>query len=401
MKQILNIAYYEIVHIFKDRILFLIVFVVPLLYASLIGMIYASSILQHVPLGIVDLDNSVESRTLASAFENTNNFKVIPEINTYAGLERGMKNGTVRAGVVIPADYSQKLSQHRLTQILTVYDGSNLIYGFNTRRYFQQVLNTFSADHTAAYLGGLGMSKQEITNVMDTISVNMQIWFNPTYSYSTFIFPGLVLLILHQIGLLGIGLTITREKERNSWIQYLCAAVPQWKIFIGKALPYLIVNFFNYSLLLWVAARFVNVKVEGSLALILLLGLLFNLIITSLGFVVSLYSPNSLQVVRYLMLLSIPLFFISGYNWPGTQMPALIYGMSRLFPYTWMAEGFRWVTVKDLGFNYLNITIIMLSIIAAVTSFFASSFSKRRNPLAEKGVTVNSDSTYPSKDLLH
>ncbi len=397
MKQILNIAYYEVVQILKDRILFLIIFFVPLLYTLLLGMIYASSILQHVPLGIVDLDNSVESRNVVSAFENTNNFNVIPEIDTYAGLEKGMKNGTVRAGVVIPDDYSQKLSQHRLTQILIVYDGSNLIYGFNTRRYFQQVLNIFSADHTAAYLGGLGMSKQEITNVMDTVSVNMQVWYNPTYNYNTFIFPGLVILILHQIGLLGIGLTITREKERNSWIQYICAAVPQWKIFMGKALPYFIVNFFNYSLLLWVVARFVNVKVEGSLALILLLGLLFNIIITSLGFVISLYSSNSLQVVRYLMLLSIPLFFISGFTWPGTQMPALLYWLSRLLPYTWMAEGFRWVTVKDLGYNYLNITIIMLSIIAAVTLFFALTFSKRRNPPVGEGLVVNSRNTYPSR----
>lgn len=243
MKQILNIAHYEVIQIFKDRILLLIVFVVPLLYVSLLGMIYASSILQHVPLGIVDLDNSVESRAVVSAFENTNNFQVIPGINTYANLEKGMKNGTIRAGVVIPEDYSQRLSQHQLTQILTVYDGSNLIYGYNTRRYFQQVLNTFSADHTAAYLGGLGMSKQEITYVMDSVSFSMQVWYNPNYSYTTFIFMGLVIIVLHQIGLMGIGLSVTREKERNSWIQYLCAAVPQWKIFMGKALPYFIVNF--------------------------------------------------------------------------------------------------------------------------------------------------------------
>ncbi len=399
MKQILSIAYYEIVQIFKDRILFLIVFFVPLLYASLLGVIYASSILQHVPLGIVDLDNSVESRAVVSAFENTVNFQVIPEINTYAGLERGMKNGTVRAGIVIPNDYSQKLSQHRITQILSIYDGSNLIYGFNIRRYFRQVLNTFSAEHTAAYLGGLGMSKQEIANVMDTVSIYTQVWYNPTYSYSTFIFPGLVILILHQIGLLGIGLTITREKDRNSWLQYLCAAVPQWKIYTGKALPYFIVNFFNYSLLLWVAVRFINVKLEGSLTLILLLGLLFNIIISSLGFVVSLYSSNSLQVVRYVTLLSLPVFFVAGYTWPGTQMQAQLYELSKLSPYTWMAEGFRMVTIKDLDFNYLAITTIILSCMAVITSFFALTFSKRRNPSKEGGLSVNTGKTYPKKDF--
>ena len=394
----MNIAYYEVLHIFKDRILFLVVFFVPIIYASLLGLIYVSAILQQVPLGMVDLDRSAQSRAVINAFENTNNFRIVRSVDTYAGLEQGMRDGTVRAGVVIPEGYAQRLSQHRLTQILTVIDGSNQIYGYNTRKYFQQVLNTFSAEHTAAYLSGMGMSKREITDVMDSVSVNMQVWYNPTYSYSTFIFPGIVIIILHQLGLLGICLTITREKERNTWIQYLCAAVPQWKIFIGKALPYFIVNFFNYGLLLWLAAHLINVKLEGSLALMLLLGLLFNVIITSLGFIISLYAPNSLQVSRYLMLLSIPLFFLSGYTWPATHIPDLLNALGRLMPFTWMSEGIRLVTLKDLGVDYLAVTIIVMGGMAAVCAFFALTFSKRRKPAAQGGVIVNSGSTYPAKN---
>ncbi|KLU64725.1 inner membrane transport permease YbhR [Desulfosporosinus acididurans] len=400
MKQILNIAYYEMMHILKERVLFLMIFFVPLLYASLFGLVYVSGILQHVPLGIVDLDHSKESRDVVSAFENTPDFKVIPEVTTYAALEKGMKTGLIRAGVVIPEDYSQKLSQHQLTQILTIYDGSNLIYGFNTRKYFQQVLNTFSADHTAAYLSGLGMTKHEITNVMDTVSYSMEIWYNPTLSYATFIYMGLALMIFQQIGLLGIGLTATREKERNTWIQFLSAAVSPWKIFLGKALPYYIANFFNYGLVMWVAVRFVNVKIEGSVALIVLLGLLFDIIVVSAGFVVSVYVPNSLLVTRYLMLISVPIFVSSGYSWPSTHIPKIINELVRLMPYTWMAEGFRLLTVKNLGFSYLVDKIIVLIVMAAISLFFALTFSKRRKPPAQTGLAVNGSISYPDKSCL-
>jgi ABC-2 type transport system permease protein len=397
VRQILNIAHYEIMHIVRERILLLMVFFVPLLYASLFGIVYVSSILQHVPLGIVNLDHSKESRAIVSAFENTPNFKVISEVNTYADLESGMKTGLVRAGVVIPEDYSQKLSQHQLTQILTVYDGSNLIYGFNTRKYFQQILNTFSTDHTAAYLSGLGMTKEQIRNVMDTVSYSMQVWYNPTFSYATFIYMGLALMIFQQIGLLGIGLTVTREKERNSWIQYLCTPIPQWKIFLGKALPYYVANFFNYGLLMWIAARFVYAKIEGSVALIILLGLLFDLIIVSLGFIVSVYAPNSLLVTRYLMLISVPIFVGSGYSWPSTHIPTAINRLAQLMPYTWMSEGFRSLTVKNLGFNYLVDKITALFIMAAITFFFALTFSKRRKPTAQTGLAVNGSINYPKR----
>ncbi|MDQ7093825.1 ABC transporter permease [Desulfosporosinus sp. PR] len=401
MRQILNIAHYEIVHILKERVLFLMIFFVPLLYASLFGSVYVSAILQHVPLGIVDLDHSQESRAVISAFENTPNFRVIPEVATYADLEAGMKDGKVRAGVVIPKDYAQKLSQHQLTQILTIYDGSNLIYGFNTRKYFQQVLNTFSADHTAAYLSGLGMTQQEIINVMDTVSFSMEVWYNPTFSYATFIFMGLALMIFQQIGILGIGLTVTREKEQNSWLQFLSAAVPSWKIFSGKALPYFIANFFNYGLLMWIAARFVQVKIEGPVALILLLGLLFDLIVVSAGFIISVYTPNSLLVTRYLMLISVPIFVASGYSWPSTHIPAVINRLVQLMPYTWMAEGFRVVTVKNLGFDYIADKIMVLLVMAAVSLFFALTFSKRRKPPAPRGVAVNGSIDYPDKQFLH
>lgn len=377
MRQILNIAYYEVLHILKDKILFLIVFIAPLAYTVFIGMMYIASFLQDIPLGIVDLDRSGKSSEVIEAFANMPHFRIVPEVSTYDDLEKGMKEGVIRAGVVIPEDYSRKLSQHQQAEIVTVYDGSNLVCAFNIRKYLQQVLNTFSAGQTSAYLAGMGMTKQEITNVMDTVSFNMQVWYNPTLSYVTYLFMGIVIMILHQLGLIGITLSVTREKEQRTWLQFLSAAVPAWKIFIGKALPYFIMNFFNYGLLLWVADRFVNVKIDYAVGPMLLLGLLFNLAIVSIGFIISLYAPNSLQVTRFLLLLSLPLFVLSGYTWPSTHMPAFLNALANLMPYTWMTRGFRMVTLKNWGLQDLSLTIIVMAAMAAVGLFVAMTFTKR------------------------
>jgi len=377
MRQILNIAYYEVLHIFKDKILFLIVFIAPLAYTALFGMIYIASFLQDIPLGIVDLDHSSESSEVIEAFANMPHFKIVPEVSTYDDLEKGMKEGVIRAGVVIPEDYAKKLSQHQLAEILTVYDGSNLVCAFNIRKYLQQVLNTLSAEQTSAYLAGMGMTKQEITNVMDTVSFSMQVWYNPTLSYVTYLFMGLGIMILHQLGLMGIALSVTREKEQRTWLQFLSAAVPAWKIFAGKALPYFIMNLFNYGLVLWVSGRFVNVKMEYAAGLMLLLGLLFNLVIVSVGFIISLYASNSLLVTRCLLLLSVPLFLLSGYTWPSTHMPAFLNALADLMPYTWMSRGFRMLTVKSWGLQDLSLTIAVMAAMAAVGLFVAITFTKK------------------------
>lgn len=398
MRQILSITHYEFLHILKDKILFLLVFFAPLGYAAVFGFVYVSGLLTNIPFAIVDLDHSKLSREVATAFENSSRFKVVQEIKTYPHLEEGMKTGAVRAGIVIPEDFEKMVSQHRSTAVLTVYDASNLIWGYNIRKCALEVINKFNMDHTASYLAGLGLTRQEITNTMDTVSCNIDIWYNPTFNYANYLFMGLVMMIIHQICLLSVSITVTREKERNSWFQYICCPVPRWKVFLGKCLPYFVSTFFNYGLLIWISARFVHVKIEGSMALIILLGLLYSIIMTSGGFYISTLAPNSLQATRFLMLLSVPFFMISGFTWPETHIPAFINGLAHLLPFTWMAEGFRLVTVKNLGVQYISNTILALTLMAALSLLLAMNFAKQRKPPAAGGLTVNSEEFYPRKN---
>ncbi len=397
MKQLLSIACYETFHIFRNRILFLMVFVVPLLYTLLFGMVYMAGILTDIPLGIVNLDDSPLSREIVTAFKNSPNFKTVDSITTYQQLEKAMNDGTVRAGVVIPEDFALKVSQHRQTPVLTVYDASNLVWGFNIRKYTLQVISDFSAKNTAAYLTGLGYTEQEVKNVLSTVSADIQAWYNPNYSYATFLFTGLLLMVVHQIGLLSVSLSVTREKENRSWVHYLCSPLPKWKIFAGKALPYFIANVFNYVLLLWVAAQFINVKIAGSPGLLILFGLLYTVIITSLGFFISTKAPNSLQATRYIMLLSVPFFFISGFTWPQTHIPAVLNYPAHLLPYTWMAEAYRMITVKELGVSALLLHLSVLTAMAVISTMLAVSFKKHRIPPKETGLTVNCELDYPER----
>lgn len=373
----MHITYYEMVHIFKDKILLLLIFFVPLFYAFICGAVYSHGILTGIPLAVVDMDNSGLSREVIKSFENSPRFTIVRDITTYTLMEEGMKKNVIRSGVVIPENFENDIKQRRGAAILTVYDGSNLIWGYNIRKYTLEVINQFSAGHTASYLAGLGLSKKETADVLDTISANTEVWYNPTFSYAGFMLFGLIMLVIHQICLLSASLTVTREKEKNCWIQFLCSPLPAWKIFVGKALPYFITAFFNYGLLLWFIMTFIPVKIEGPVSLIVLLGLLYSIVITSAGFCVSLISQNSLQATRYIALLSVPLFMISGYTWPLTHIPAFINSFAALLPYTWMAEGVRLIAVKNLGLIYLAPAVLALSLMSLASVFLASSLCKR------------------------
>ena len=372
------------VHIFKDKVLLLLIFFVPLFYAFLCGAVYSQGTLYGVPLAVVDLDQSELSREVIKSFANSPRFSIVQDITTYPLLEDGMKKSVIRAGVVIPDNFARDAALNRGAHILTVYDGSNLIWGYNIRKYILEVASQFSADQASSNMAGLGLTKKEIENILKTISTNTFVWYNPTFNYASFMMYGLIMLVIHQICLLSASLTVTREKEKNCWIQFLSSPLPAWKIFLGKSLPYLLTSFLNYSLLIWFIANFIPVKIEGSILLIMLLGLLYTIVITGVAFCISLKAKNSLQATRYIVLLSIPFFMTSGYTWPQTHIPAFINNFTALLPFTWMAESLRNIAVKNLGPGYLTPAILALSLMSITAVLLAAGFAKRKNPPFER-----------------
>jgi ABC-2 type transport system permease protein len=354
------------------------VFVVPIGYAVLLGSVYLSGVLTEIPMGVVDLDNSVLSREVVSAFANSPKFRITENPTSYEQLRTNMEEGRVRAGIVIPAGFESDASLNQGTKILTVYDASNLIWGYNIRKNALEVISKFNIDKTAAYLMGLGMDESAIVDTLDAVSTNFQIWYNPNLSYATFICLGLMLMIIHQIGLLATAISVTREKEQNSWLNYLAASIPPWKVFLGKSIPYFIVNMFNYMLLLLVASEILKVKLVGHTCLLLLFGIVYNVIITSAGFLISVYARDSLQVTRYLMLLSTPFFLISGFTWPNAYIPEWVKCIARITPFSWMAESMRRVTVKNLGFDYVRAHFLALCLMGILCILLCVGFSKRR-----------------------
>ncbi len=397
MKTMLTIANYEVRHIFKDRVAFAIVFVAPFVFVCLFGAVYFSSMLTDVPFAIVDMDNSLASREIVDFFGTGQHFKVNPEIDTYAELERAMREGRIRGGMVIPENFAKKLYKGQSTEILAVYDASNLIWGYNIRKFAFEGIDEYNRQYAEKYLMGMGMHPDQSHEVLNLVRCNLTTWYNPTFSYINFLFMGVVFMILHQLGLLGVTLTIPREKEDNTWIHYLASPLEHWQIVFGKCLPYFIMLLFNYALLLWFSHSVIHVKIEGSIALILSLGLLYTIAIVFLGFFISLHAPNTLQISRYLILLSIPLFMISGYTWPAYRIPIGITGIARLSPFTWMAEAFREVTIKNLGFYDILPHLIAMSVLAIICLALAFTFRKDEKPLYNKRVKVNNTEKYPSR----
>ena len=104
-----------------------------------------------------------------------------------------------------------------------------------------------------------------------------------------------------------------------------------------------------------------------------------------------------MNVTRYIMLLSVPFFMISGYTWPATHIPYLLNGLASCLPSTWMMKGFRLVTIKNLSIEQIWPILAIMGLMALLSSGLALTFSKKSISSNNATLAVNSGSTYPRK----
>ena len=378
MKNFLTIAYYECLAIFHKPILACMVFAVPVFYSCLFGLCYFHPIITDIPAAVVDEDQSDLSRRIAEAYRNSPAFDVRDDITTYTSMEAAMRDGRIRTGIVIQKNLAQKIGREQSSKVLAVYDASNLIWGYNIRKNLRNVVYDFNEHWISEKVSLMGFDRYQKEQLINPVSYNLEVWYNPTYSYANFMLYGLFLMVIHQISLLCSALIITRERESRSWIQFQTAPLSRFTIMLGKCFPYILVFFFHYLLLLHIGITFFHMTFSGSVFWLLLLGIIYVSLMVMLGYVLSYFLPNSLQATRFIMLLSVPFVMMSGMIWPPTHIPAFINHLAQCLPFTHAQKMMRILAQKNGGWEQFSSCILILLLMLALTLIIFMLFCKKQ-----------------------
>ena len=106
----------EVVQILRDPRSLMIVIVMPAILVVLFG--YGVSLdLKGLPVYVYDQEGSQQSQDLLKHFQASAYFHVVRAVNNYAALTRALDDGSAKMGIVIPWDFSQKLSEGGPIQI--------------------------------------------------------------------------------------------------------------------------------------------------------------------------------------------------------------------------------------------------------------------------------------------
>lgn len=358
--------------IVKDRRLFAILFIVPVMYTLLFGAIYTHHKVTELSTVVMDDDQSPLSRQIIQAFEESESFRITKRVHSEKEVKEALASGEAKVGLFIPDRFEASLKQGQTLPLLTWVDGSNMIYSNTATKGANEVIMTFSMGLSAKKLQlQQGLQEEQVLNTLSPIPYRYRVLYNPTVNYSDFMIYGLIGAILQQVLFLGIALAIAREKDQGTWQRFAVWKREPWRLAYAKTAPYFLINLFNTTVALCIALYMYQAPFTGSLTAGFLAVLSFTFAVSGIGYLISLISGNQLGATQTAMLIAVPSFLLSGFTWPFDAMPKALQVAGHLLPLTYFLDAVRNVFVKANDFSIIWRDCLAMGMMGLVTYFIA------------------------------
>jgi ABC-2 type transport system permease protein len=373
MTRLLAVARKEVVQIVRDSRSLIIVVLMPAVLVLLFG--YGVNLdLKGMPVYVLDQDGSQQSQDLLKHFQASEYFHVARVVTGYPQLTRALDDGHAKMGIVIPWDFSQRLSDGRPVEVQALVDGSddntaNVLIG-----YAQAVVQGYSAQIQIDWLRTRGLSIQP-----SAMSVETRTWYNEDLESSAFIIPGVLALVMSVIGAFLTSLTIAREWERGTMEQLISTPVTAMEIMLGKLAPYFVLGMLDTVISATIAIYWFHVPFRGSWVTLMGASALFMVVVLALGFFISVLAKSQFAASQIALLITfLPAFLLSGFLFSIEQMPIALQWITRILPARYYVSALKEIFLKGTPARRLSAELIPLAVFALVLAVVATrSFHKR------------------------
>ena len=189
---------------FRDQGVLIFFILVPLGYPLLYSFIYDNEVVREVPAVVVDDSHSSLSREYLRKVDATPDIQVVAYCADMEEAKQMLKNRLAYGIIYIPSDFSDDIAKGKQTQVSIYCDMSGLLYYKSMLLANTAVSLDMNRDIKIARSGNTTDRQDEITAYpieYEEISI-----FNPTAGFAAFLIPAVLVLIIQQTLLLGIGL---------------------------------------------------------------------------------------------------------------------------------------------------------------------------------------------------
>ena len=338
----------ELKTVLHDEGVLMFVILVPIAYPLLYSWIYNNEVVREVPVAVVDESHSSQSREFARHCDAAPDVRIAayaPDMESAkAMVERREVSGIYR----LPADFATRLNRGQQA-VVGVYCDMSVMLNYKA---IYQTATAVSQDmnaHIQTALAGnkTGREDEITTKPLDFDEVPM---FNPAGGYGSFVLPAVLMLIIQQTLLLGIGMAAGTARENNRYKDLVPISRHYQGIFrivFGKSMCYFMIYIVLAAYLALVVPRLFSFVCIGSPGTLFAVHLPYLLACIFFGLTLSCMIRYRENVMLLVVFSSVPLLFLSGVSWPQSNIPGVWQTAAWLFPSTFGVRAY--VRVNSMG----------------------------------------------------
>ncbi len=310
----------EFLQIIRDPSSIIIAFVLPLL-SILIYMYGVNLDSVKVTLGIKNDDSNSEISTLVKSFGHSKYVNSIVFDNEQE-LEEAITRSKIKGAVIIPNDFSTKISRGQSGDLLIITDGTEV----NTANYVQSY-------STAIANSWLNTSKYKYLTENPVVRPVLRVWYNQDLNSHYFILPGSISVTMTLIGILLTALVVAREWERGTMEALLSTQVRKIDIVLGKYIPYFTLGMISMTFNVFLCVGVFKVPFRGHYLVLFAVSALFLFTLLGVGLTISSKLKNQFLASQVALSIGfLPALMLSGLMFPINSMPRFFQILTGILP---------------------------------------------------------------------
>ncbi len=338
----------EMRQVFKDEGVIIFFFIVPLVYPLLYSWIYNNEVVRDMPVVVVDDSHSKLSRQFIRMCDASPDVKVVCYASDLDEAKMLVGRQVAHAVYYIPSDFQTRLNRMEQS-IIGVYCDMSLMLAYKASYQTAVLVSQEMNSEIQIKLSGHYTAREEEIQAKP-LDYDGEAIFSPGGGYGSFILPAVLILILQQTLVLGIGLSAGTARESNRFEDL----VPMqrhyhgtFRIVLGKSMCYLMIYILMGAWLTVVVPRIFHFPCLAHWQDLLAIMTPYTLACIFFGITVSCIVRYRENVMLLMVFVSVPLLFLSGVSWPQNNIPGFWQGVSWLFPSTFGVRAY--IRLNSMG----------------------------------------------------
>lgn len=325
----------------------------------------------NLSFAVLDRDDTTISRDYATQIAGSRYFSEKAPVVDYQDLDRRMGNGELSLVLEFPPGFARDVARGRNVEVGAWIDGAMPVRGDTIASYVQQIHTEWLAQKARELYGD--------SSALGAFQVALRYRYNPNVESLIAMVPAVIPLLLMMIPAMLTVLSVVREKELGSIVNFYVTPVTRLEFLLGKQIPYVMLAMLNFILLAAFAVFIFRVPLAGSFLALAFGALLYVIVSTSMGLVVSSFMSSQIAAIFGTTLITlIPAIQYSGLIDPVSSLQGVGAYIGKIYPAAYFVTISRGTFSKGLGFGDLANEYLALLIAIPVLFGLGAAFLKKQ-----------------------